>query len=98
VAGQGALDPKTGKITGEDISSQTRQTLNNIKSIVEASGLTLRDIVTVSIFLKDPDDFKKMNEVYRTFFPENPPTRTTVVASFVAPNMLIEANALACQG
>jgi len=98
VAGQGALDPKTGKITGEDISSQTRQTLNNIKSIVEASGLTLRDIVTVSIFLKDPDDFKKMNEVYRTFFPKDPPARTTVVASFVAPNMLIEANALACQG
>jgi 2-iminobutanoate/2-iminopropanoate deaminase len=95
VAGQGPVDSKSGKIVGDDIESQTRQTLENIKAIVEASGLSLHDVVMVSVFLKNPDDFRKMNEVYKSFFAENPPTRTTVAADFVASGMLIEVNAVA---
>jgi 2-iminobutanoate/2-iminopropanoate deaminase len=95
VAGQGPNDPKTGQMAGEEIETQTRQTLTNIKGIVEASGLSMRDVVKVSIFLKSVDDFKKVNEVYKTFFPENPPARTTVEAKLLAPGMLIEIDAVA---
>jgi 2-iminobutanoate/2-iminopropanoate deaminase len=95
VAGQGPSDPKTGQMTAEEIETQTRQTLANIKGIVEASGLSMRDVVKVSIFLKNVDDFKKMNEVYKTFFPENPPARTTIEAKLPAPGMLIEIDVVA---
>ncbi len=95
VAGQGPIDPKTGQMSSEEIETQTRQTLENIKAIVEASGLSMRDLVKVSIFLKNVDDFRKMNEVYKTFFLENPPARTTVEAKLPAPGMLIEIDAIA---
>jgi 2-iminobutanoate/2-iminopropanoate deaminase len=94
IAGQGPADPKTGKMAA-DIETQTRQALQNVKAIIEASGLSLSDVVKVSIFLKNGSDFQKMNEVYRTFFQSNPPTRTTIEAKFVAPNMLIEIDAIA---
>jgi 2-iminobutanoate/2-iminopropanoate deaminase len=94
VAGQGAADPKTGQMA-EGIETQTRQTLANIKGIVEAAGFSMRDVVKVSIFLKSMDDFKKVNEVYKTFFPEDPPARTTVEAKLPAQGMLIEIDAIA---
>jgi 2-iminobutanoate/2-iminopropanoate deaminase len=97
VAGQGPTDPKTGRFAGSDIETQTRQTLNNVKSIVEAGGFSVRDIVKVMVFLKDSNDFKKMNEVYKTFFPENPPTRSTAEAKFVATDMLIEIEVIAAK-
>ena len=94
VAGQGPVDSKTGKM-GEDIETQTRQTLLNVKAIIEASGCTMSDVVKVSVFLKNASDFSKMNDIYKTFFPLNPPTRTTVEVKFVAPGMLIEIDAVA---
>jgi 2-iminobutanoate/2-iminopropanoate deaminase len=94
VAGQGPVDPKTGQMAA-DVENQTRQVLTNIKGIVEASGLSMRDVVKVSIFLKNLDDFKKMNEVYKNFFPEDPPARTTVEAKLPASGMLVEIDAIA---
>jgi len=95
IAGQGPLDPRTGKIVGSDIESQSRRTLENIRGIVEAAGYSLRDVVKVSVFLKDKSDFQKMNEVYKGFFANEPPARTTVQADFVAPGMLLEIDAVA---
>ena len=95
VSGQGPIDPKTGKMIEADIEKQTYQTLQNVKAIVEASGFTMNDIVKVSIFLKNASDFQKMNEIYKGFFSQNPPTRTTVQAGFVNPSMLIEIDAIA---
>ena len=97
VSGQGPINPRTGKIDETDIDAQTRQTLQNVKAIVEASGFLLQDVVKVSIFLKRASDFQKMNEIYKTFFQQNPPTRTTVQADFVTPDMLIEIDAIACR-
>jgi len=93
VAAQGPVDPKTGKM-GEDIEAQTNQTLLNVKAILEAAGSTMSDVVKVSVFLKDASDFSRMNGIYKTFFPENPPTRTTVEAKFAGP-MLVEIDAVA---
>jgi len=94
VAGQGPADPRTGSM-GQDIESQTRQTLQNVKAIVEASGFSMSDVVKTSIFLKNGSDFQKVNEIYKTFFENNPPARTTIEAKFIAPNMLIEIDATA---
>jgi len=94
-AGQGSIDPKTGKVGGDTIEAQTRQTLQNIQEILEASGFSLRDVVKVSIFLKNMTDFQRMNDVYKTFFTENPPARTTVQAELPGQGMLVEIDATA---
>lgn len=95
VSAQGPFDPTTGKISGNGIESQTHQTLKNVKAILEAAGLTLRDIVKVSVFLKNASDFQRMNEIYKTYFPEDPPTRTTVEAAVPIPDVLISVDAVA---
>lgn len=94
-AGQGSIDPKTGKIAGDNIETQTRQTLQNIKEILEASGFSMRNVVKVSIFLKNMADFQGMNEVYKTFFTDSPPARTTVQAELPGQGMLVEIDATA---
>jgi 2-iminobutanoate/2-iminopropanoate deaminase len=95
VSGQGAIDPASGQVVGADIKAQTKQTLTNVRNILEASGLSMPDVVKVSIFLRDMSDFKNMNEVYKSFFTQNPPSRTTVQANLPLPNMLIEIDAIA---
>lgn len=95
VAGQGPIDPKTGKIAATSIELQTTRTLQNIQAILEASGFSLRDVVKVSIYLRNASDFQKMNDVYKAYFPDNPPARTTVEAGFVASDMLVEIDAIA---
>jgi 2-iminobutanoate/2-iminopropanoate deaminase len=81
ISGQGPIDPKTGKKVAGDIREQTRQVLENIKGILEAAGLTLENVVKVNVYLKNMSDFPKMNEVYKEYFKENPPARTTVQAT-----------------
>lgn len=78
VAGQACINPKTGEFEYGDIKSETRRTLENIRAILEASGSSLKDVVRVGVFLANMDDFAGMNEVYKEFFSENPPARTTV--------------------
>jgi 2-iminobutanoate/2-iminopropanoate deaminase len=98
VSGQGAIDPASGGLVGADIESQTRQTLTNVRNILEASGLSIRDLVKVSVYLKNMKDFKKMNDIYQSFFGEAPPARTTVQAELPRPEMLIEIDAIAHRG
>ena len=98
VSGQGAMDPKSGRIVGSDIESQTRQTLTNVKNIVEAAGMSMRDVVRVSVYLKNMKDFKQMNEVYKSFFNEAPPARTTVQVELPLPEMLVEIDVVAHRG
>jgi len=98
VSGQGALDPSSGRLAGSDIESQTRQTLTNVKNIVEGAGLSLRDVVRVAVYLKNMKDFKQMNEVYKSFFTESAPARTTVQVELPLSDMLIEIDAIAHRG
>lgn len=95
VAGQGPVDPATGK-TPEDITAQTRQVLTNIKNILEAAGTSMAEVVKVSAFLADLKYFNAYNEVYKEFFPEPFPVRTTVGAQLS--NILVEIDVIARKG
>jgi len=95
VSGQGPVDPVTDKMSYGDIQHETRQTLNNVKRLLEAGGATLADVVKVSVFLADGKDFAAMNEVYREFFSAEPPTRTTVAVAFSDPAMKVEIDCIA---
>jgi len=95
VAGQGPVDPKTGKIVSGDIQEQTKQTFRNIEAILNAAELTLEHVVKVSVFLKNIGDFSRMNEIYATLFKREQPARTTVQASLPLEGMLIEADVVA---
>jgi 2-iminobutanoate/2-iminopropanoate deaminase len=78
VAGQACVNPKTNEFEYGDIQSETRRTLQNIRAILEAAGSSLKDVVRVGVFLSDLNDFAAMNVVYKQFFPEDQPARTTV--------------------
>ncbi len=80
VSGQGPIDPQTGKIVSDNIEQQTIRTLENIKTILNSEGLDFKDVVKVSIFLKDIKNFSKMNDVYSRYFQSDPPARTTIQA------------------
>ena len=93
VAGQGSINPVTNELELGDIRSETRRTLKNIQAILEASGCTLKDIVRIGVFLADLKDFDAMNDVFRQFFPEDPPARTTVGCEL--PRIKIEIDCIA---
>ena len=80
VAGQGPINPKTQKMELGDIKSETRSELTNISNILKAANSSPENVVKVSVFLADLNDFEAMNEVYREFFKDNYPARTTVQA------------------
>lgn len=75
VSGQLPIDPATGEFAGEDIASQTRQSLTNVKSILEAAGASMSDVAEVMVLLDDIADFAGMNEVYGEFFEAPYPSR-----------------------
>ena len=79
----------------EGIEAQTRETLEVIKDILEAAGLSLDKVVKATVFLRNAQDFRKMNEVYRTFFPKDPPARSTIITGLVLPEILVEIECMA---
>lgn len=97
VSGQLPLDPATGAFPGSDIASQTRQSLTNVKHIVEAAGMTLADVVRVGVFLKDMNDFAAMNEVYGQFFTPDCPARAAVEVARLPKDALVEIECVACK-
>ncbi|MBI3652988.1 MAG: hypothetical protein HY231_18335 [Acidobacteria bacterium] len=94
VAGQGPMNPKNGKIEGTTFEEQATQTFENIKAIVEAAGATLDKVVSVRVYLANLEDFSKMNAIYRQFFAEDFPARTTIGAALLL-GMLIEVDCIA---
>jgi len=94
-AGQVPLDPKSGQIVSEDIAEQTRRVLDNVTAILQAEQLTLAHVVKTTVFLADFADFQKMNEVYATYFKDQPPARSTVGVSTLPKNARVEIEAIA---
>ncbi|MEC4807011.1 MAG: RidA family protein, partial [Jaaginema sp. PMC 1079.18] len=96
VAGQIPLDPKTGKMVGEDVGQQTRQVMANIQAILQAAELTFSDVVKTSVFLSDLNDFTQMNQVYDEYFEEaTAPARATVEVSRLPKGALVEIECIA---
>jgi 2-iminobutanoate/2-iminopropanoate deaminase len=96
VSGQGAADPKTGALSGDDIETQTEQCLANIRAILEAAGSSLQHVLRCGVFLIDMNEFTKMNGVYARVFGAHRPARTTVqVAGLPANGMRVEIDAIA---
>jgi 2-iminobutanoate/2-iminopropanoate deaminase len=94
-AGQVPLDPKSGQIVSEDIAEQTRRVLDSVTAILKAEQLTLANVVKTTVFLADFGDFQMMNEVYATYFSNQPPARSTVGVSTLPKNAKVEIEAIA---
>ncbi len=94
VAGTMATDEK-GQLIQGDIKAQTKRTLDNISQVLKAAGSSFENVASVYVYLKSASDFQAMNEVYRTYFPKDPPGRTTVQANLVLPGGLIEISMIA---
>ncbi|AFK22363.1 RidA family protein [Pyrococcus sp. ST04] len=95
IAGQIPIDPETGELVKGDIKEQTRRVLENIKAILEAAGYSLEDVVKVTVYLKNMDDFAAMNEVYSEYFGESKPARAAIEVSRLPKDVLVEIEAIA---
>jgi 2-iminobutanoate/2-iminopropanoate deaminase len=95
IAGQIPLDPATGKMVEGSFEDKARRVLENIKAIVEAAGGSLRDVVKVTVYLRDISLFERFNKVYSEYFSEEPPARVVVEVSNLPKNAEVEVEAVA---
>ena len=89
----GGVDAQGNPIEG--IAAQTKQCLENTKNVLQTAGASLSDVVKATVFLTNADDYAKMNEVYRSYFPKDLPTRSTVITGLAVPELLIEIECIA---
>ena len=97
VSGQIPIDPATGAFAGEDIATQTRQSLTNISNILAAAGYTMNDVVKTTVLLAEIADFAAMNAVYAEFFTENKPARAAFAVKDLPRGALVEIEAIAAK-
>ena len=98
LSGQIGTVPGTTEVVPGGISEETRQVLENIKVILERNGSALNRVVKCTVFLADINEWPKMNEVYRTYFPKAPPARSAMAASGLALNARVEIECIAVVG
>lgn len=94
-AGQIPLDPKTGQLVTGDIATQTKRVLDNVAAVLKAENLSFHQVVKTTIFLIDMNDFQSVNEVYATYFRENPPARSTVAVAALPKGAKVEIEVIA---
>src|ERR1700730_8188924 len=95
VSGQIAISPNTGELILDDIKTETKQVMENIKSILIEAGIDFSNIVKTSIFLKDMQSFSQVNEVYGTYFKDHFPARETVQVAGLPKNVNVEISVTA---
>jgi len=95
VSGQTPLEAATGKLVAGDIAAQTRQCLENLKGILEAAGLSLAHVVKTNIFLTDMGDFAAVNDIYKSYFREPYPARSTVAVAALPMGAVVEIEMIA---
>ena len=93
LSGQTPRDPRTGELAGDDIATQTRQVLSNVRWLLEQAGASMSDVVSMTVYLAHASDWTAMNAIYAEFFTKPFPTRTTVGAELR--DILIEVSAVA---
>ena len=95
LSGQIPLDPTTGQLVESDITVQTTRVIENLKAVLEACGSSLEQVVKTTVYIQDMHEFAKMNEVYGTYFSQNPPARSTVEAARLPRDVRVEIDAIA---
>ncbi|MGN0226313.1 MAG: RidA family protein [Prevotella sp.] len=95
VSGQLPIDPETGVFASSDITGQTRQSLTNMRNILESEGLSLSNVVKTMVFLSDMNNFAAMNEVYSSFFSSPFPARSAVAVKTLPKDALVEIECIA---
>ena len=95
ISGQIPIDPVTGEFAGQDIETQTRRSLTNIKNILKEAGADMSDVVKTTVLLKDIADFAAMNKVYAEFFTEPYPARAAFQVAAIPKGALVEIEAVA---
>ena len=94
ISGQIGIDPNTGEFVEGGIEAQTEQVIENLKAIIEEAGMTLKNVLKCSCFLKNMDDFVTFNSIYDQYFGANPPARETVEVARLPKDALVEISAI----
>ncbi len=94
-SGQIPIDPATGCFVEGGIKEQTRQSLQNVKAVIEAAGVTMSNVVKTTVFMADMNDFADMNAVYSDFFSEPYPARSAVAVKTLPKGALVEIEVIA---
>jgi 2-iminobutanoate/2-iminopropanoate deaminase len=94
-AGQIGIIPATGEIIEGGVESETRQALENVKAILETAGTSLANVVKTTVFLRDINDFNRMNAIYGPYFPENPPARSAIQVAALPRGAAVEIETVA---
>src|SRR5437762_2883438 len=94
-SGQIPLDPKSGQMVSDEIAAQTRQVLDNIRGLLKSAGLSLSDVLKTTIFLTDLGNFQTVNEIYGSYFTNEPPARSTVQVSALPKGAKVEIEVVA---
>ena len=94
-AGQIPLDPGSGQIISQDVGEQTRRVLDNLQAVLKAERLNFAHIVKTTVFLTDLADFQTVNEIYASYFKEQPPARSTIQVAALPKGARVEIEAIA---
>jgi 2-iminobutanoate/2-iminopropanoate deaminase len=95
LSGQISIDPKTNQMIAGSVEEQTKLSLDNLDAVLKANGMSMENVVSTTVFLKDLNDFGKMNAVYATYFKDKPPARATVQVARLPRDALFEISAIA---
>ena len=95
LSGQIPLDPATGQIVAGGIEEQTERVLDNLGAVLTAAGASFATVLKTTIFVKDMNDFAKVNEIYARYFASDPPARATVQAAKLPRDVMVEIDAIA---
>lgn len=96
-SGQLPIDPATGEFAPGGIKEQTRQSLTNVKAILEEAGISMANVMKTTVFLSDMNNFAAMNEVYAEFFSEPFPARSAIAVKTLPKNALVEVECIAAK-
>jgi 2-iminobutanoate/2-iminopropanoate deaminase len=97
-AGQVGLDPHTGELAPGGVDAETHQALKNLSNVLQAAGSSLGNVVKTTVFLRDMNDFARMNSIYGQYFVENYPARSTVQVAALPKGAAVEIEAIAVIG
>jgi len=96
-AGQIPLTPEGDLLDGADIDVQTEQALENVEAVLEAADASMGDVLKMTVYLADIDDFEEMNDIYETFFDEDPPARSAIEVGNLPKGVGVEIEAIAAR-